>query len=533
MKHEQTVPQMGLRKDVREAKFTGIGAVKREYGGNPTLDLLVAGTQTASKVLAKKKELDLEQMTLESDRTLNGYRQLLGEATSEEDFDRIAKEAEDDLSTRFNDRFFGSEFWEEHGDNILNAHREDVEKIREKKQFDFTKQSLNDVLGQNQNMLAYSEGKRGDTLLARGMDIIDKTDFLDDEEKNKYRDEYLKTGILNLALNDADEAYKMVDKFSLKQGDDVKKQIMQTRNLSEEAVKAQENKRLRDKEIAEYNQTFAYWQAKERGEIKPSEFFVLTAGKDDEMLWGDFDNRSETPLADAYKIVKRINNGEQLSAQDIRLAGNQFISAYRQKKLGLDEVGALHNQLILSQVGENGSQLLFDNDVDKLVDLVLLPDVEISGKKSLADDFMENKAKLAFDIYETYYSKKTALADEFVERGGEITPALEKRFRKLALKETREEMGLKENVSGDLSFSELKRVLKNAYVGFDERNVWRKFYEKAPYVEDKKALMRQIAMAEQKKELSYPQFDTLAELESSGLGVGERFYFKGRLAVKA
>ena len=93
-------------------------------------------------------------------------------------------------------------------------------------------------------------------------------------------------------------------------------------------------------------------------------------------------------------------------------------------------------------------------------------------------------------------------------------------------------MGIVENTGAEVSVSGLKRVLKNVYTGNDEREVWRRFYAKAPYAEDKKALFKQIAAEEERRELSYPQFDTLAELEDAGLLRGEKFYFKGRLAVK-
>ena len=43
--------------------------------------------------------------------------------------------------------------------------------------------------------------------------------------------------------------------------------------------------------------------------------------------------------------------------------------------------------------------------------------------------------------------------------------------------------------------------------------------------------MRRIATEEQKRELSYPQFETYDEVMQAGLAPGDWFYFKGRLAV--
>lgn len=41
-------------------------------------------------------------------------------------------------------------------------------------------------------------------------------------------------------------------------------------------------------------------------------------------------------------------------------------------------------------------------------------------------ELMEHKAKLAFDIYQNYYGRKTALAEEFAAQGGQMTPAAAK-----------------------------------------------------------------------------------------------------------
>ncbi len=531
MANRQSVPSMAgsgvMALQTAKASPTPTG-MKREYAGNGMTEFLAEAADVTSLALKKKKISDFEQMSYETDEVLQGYRAQLSNAKSAEEFDTISKAAEDDLKSRFADRLNGAEFWSEHGANILRANRSDVQKMREKKDFDFGKESLTSMLSGSQNMLARSAGDKGDKLLARAVAEIDNTPFLETAEKQQYRDDYLKTGILNLALNDPDKASAMTDKYMPAFRDELKKRIDDTRVLKEAFDKQEKERRQREADIAEYRQAFSYWQAKEEGNINPAEFYVLTAENKPETLWGERENRSDTPLADAYRIVKKINSGSQLSAEELRNAGNHLISAYRQKKLGLLEVGELQNQLMLAEGDKAFSGLLFDKEVDALADRVFMPDAEGTD----AADFMEEKAKLAFQIYENYYSKKTALADEFAEQGGVITPALEKRFRKQALAETCAEMGIVENTGAEVSVSGLKRVLKNVYTGNDEREVWRRFYAKAPYAEDKKALFKQIAAEEERRELSYPQFDTLAELEDAGLLRGEKFYFKGRLAVK-
>ncbi|MCM1324637.1 MAG: hypothetical protein NC218_10985 [Acetobacter sp.] len=531
MANKQTVPQtsgsgvMALQ-TVRSTPIP-VG-LKREYAGNGTTEFLAKAAETGGEALEKKKEIDFEQMRYETDEVLQKYRVQLRDAQSAEEFDAISKSAEDDLKNRFTDRFNGPEFWFKNGRELLKANRTDVEKLREKKNFDFGKASLNEMLATSQNMLAHSAGDKGEKLVSRAVDEIDVTPFLSDEEKTQYRQGYLKTGILNLALNDPDKAVGLADKYLPEFSGELKTRIEQTRLLNEKYAKQVEEERLREKEIAAYQQAFSYWQAKEEGSLKPAEFYVLTAEDDADVLWGTKEYRSAAPLAEAYQTVKKINRGERLSAEEVRHIGNNLIAAYRQNKLSLDEVGTLHSQLMLAEGDKSFSGMLFDKDVDALTDRVFLADEDVDD-----DAFLEAKAKLAFQIYENYYSKKTALADEFAEQGGMITPALEKRFRKQALAETKAEMGIMENTGDDVSFAGLKRLLKTVYSGRNEREIWQRFYAEAPYVEDKKALFKRIGAEVERRELSYPQFDTLAALEEAALPKGARFYFKGRLAVKA
>ena len=278
-----------------------------------------------------------------------------------------------------------------------------MQKMREKKDYDFGKESLTSMLSGSQNMLARSAGDKGDKLLARAVAEIDNTPFLETAEKQQYRDDYLKTGILNLALNDPDKASAMTDKYMPAFRDELKKRIDDTRALKEAFDKQEKERQQREADIAEYRQAFSYWQAKEEGNINPAEFYVLTAENKPETLWGERENRSDTPLADAYRIVKKINSGSQLSAEELRNAGNHLISAYRQKKLGLSEVGELQNQLMLAEGDKAFSGLLFDKEVDALADRVFMPDAEGTD----AADFMEEKSQArVFRFMKTITAKK-------------------------------------------------------------------------------------------------------------------------------
>lgn len=533
MANRQTVPdtRLGGVNMLREASAREAPIAKREYGGNPSLDLAISGLEVASEVMRVKKKFDDEQMRLETVGVLQEYRSQLAAAQSEEEFDTISKTAEDDLKNRFLDRFNGKEFWSEHGEKILETNRADMAKLRQQKEVDFGRQSFAQAMEANRNMLAQSLGENGDKLIARGVDEIEQASFLSEDEKQQYKTGYLQSGILNLSLNNPERALALSRKY-FPEDEELPRQISETQTLRRQTEKNMAAKQQRAQDIAAFNRAFSLWQARENGELSPAEFHILTARGDKSLLWGDTENRSEIPLADAYRIIKKINSGSELSAEEYQTACNSFISAYRQHKLGIDVVGSLHNQLMLAQGDKNVSGMLFDSDVDGLADRVLLPDIDSASATGFKRELMEQKAKLAFDIYETYYSKKTALADEFIEQGGEVTPMLEKRFRRQALQETAAELGLKENAGGELRFADLKRVLKNVYTGANERGVWQKFYEKAPYAEDKRALFKQIAAEEQRRELSYPHFDTLAEVEAADLEAGEKFYYRGRLAIR-
>lgn len=533
MANKQTVPDTRLDgvNVLREASAREAPIAKREYGGNPSLDLAISGLNAVSEVMRVKKKIDKEQMRLETAGVLQDYRSRLASSRSEEEFDTISKAAEDDLKNRFQDRFNGKEFWNEHGEKILETNRADMAKLREQKEVDFGRQSFAEAMETNQRLLAQASAESGDKLIARGIDEIEQTPFLSEDEKQQYKTGYLQSGILNLSLNNPERALELSRKY-FPDDEELPKQISETQSLRQQAEKDAAAKQQRVRDIDTFNRAFSLWHARENGDLSPAEFHILTARGGKSLLWGDVENRSETPLADAYRIIKKINSGSELSAEEYQTACNSFISAYRQHKLSIDAVSSLHNQLMLAQGDKNVSGMLFDSDVDGLADRVLLPDIDSTATTGFKRELMEQKAKLAFDIYETYYSKKTALADEFIEQGGEVTPMLEKRFRRQALQETAAELGLKENTTGELRFVDLKRVLKNVYTGTNERDIWQKFYEKAPYAEDKKALFKQIAAEEQRRELSYPHFDTLAEVEAADLEAGEKFYYRGRLAIK-
>lgn len=448
---------------------------------------------------------------MEAAASLRASRQAMEAAETPEQLREIATTAEKSLPAQFGSENSGKAFWQEHGDKILEANRADTAKIAAMKQADFGRNSLRSMLADNQNLLAETaEPVQAEKLLEMGTGEIERTPFLTPEDKQFYRDGYLKTGILNLALNSPE-----------------------TRRLNEEGAKRQQERERQRSYLAAYGDAQSLWQKRERGEISPAQYYVLSADTNPEMLWGDGEDRSPAPLADAYRLVRKMNEGESLSAEEVRDAGNSLISAYRHNELGLEETAALQNQLVAAQQGGNASELIFDRAVDELADRAFMRDIPAGAEQytPYGRELMEHKAKLAFDIYQNYYGRKTALAEEFTAQGGQMTPAAAKKIGRQALAETAAELNLKETPGDAPSFGELRRTLKSSYSGSGERRIWERFAKEAPYAEDKTAVMRRIATEEQKRELSYPQFETYDEVMQAGLAPGDRFYFKGRLAV--
>lgn len=82
-----------------------------------------------------------------------------------------------------------------------------------------------------------------------------------------------------------------------------------------------------------------------------------------------------------------------------------------------------------AQQGGNASELIFDRAVDELADRAFMRDIPAGAEQytPYGRELMEHKAKLAFDIYQNYYGRKTALAEEFTAQGGQMTPAAAKK----------------------------------------------------------------------------------------------------------
>ncbi len=499
---------------------------------------------TADMLADKMQKTENERLAMQADVSLKDTRQALENAQSPEQLQDIIKNNDKLLASQFDGDETAQNFWKKYGDKIREANHNDAQKIVAKKQIDFGKQSLNSMLADNQNLLAETQDDlKGRKLLQMGVDEISSTPFLSDKDKETYRDGYLKTGILNLALNNPDAADNAVDAYF---SDDaaksaLKAQIQQTKSINSEYFQQNQEKQKRLSYLNRLNDLQNLWQKKETGEISPAQYYVLSQQKDENVedsdafsLWGDNEQRSDVPLTETYRLVRKMNEGTQLSAQEICDASNYLINAYRQNKLGFEETSTLQNQLMAAQVEKNTAELLFDKEIDVLADKAFAADMPVSLTNSdyAAKSFMENKAQFALNLYQNYYAQKTALTSDLLKNGGQLTPLIEKQISRLALDNVAKDLKLKTNATQDaVSFGELKQTLQTAYSGNDVFPIWEKYAQVAPYNEDKIETMRKIAREMQRKELNYPRFDSYEELIQADLAPGDKFYFKGRLAV--
>lgn len=535
MANKQTVPSSNLRgvfiKDEIRSDPVPVEK-KRELASNGTASALFFASVGVGNFLKERRAHEIEKRKFLVDNDLQAYRERLNNAKNPEEFMEISKGIETDLRDKYQNDFFGKEFWNEHGEKILEANLSDIEKIRQNKQVEFGKNSLNEMLALNQNMLVSANASKANVLLANAVDEIDNSVFLSQDEKKNYRDGYLRAGIVNLALNDDEEALVQAKKYFGDDKDLIEK-ISETKRLKEIAYESKQEEEKRQKYLSEFSDVISLWQQKAKGNISDAEFFVLTKDVNKNLIWGDRENRSYYPLVEAYKLVKKMNSGQRLTVDEVGEAGNYIINAFNKKQIGAEEAVSWQNQILMGQTDKSSAELIFDNKADELADLVLMEDVEYNKNMfGEAENFMEQKAKLSFDIYENYYGKKMALTEEFRAMGGVVTPAMKRKFARQAIEETRDELGLKQNVGDKISFYELSRLLQKNYAEADEELVWARFYNLAPYVEDKKSLFKSIASEERRKVLNYPQFDSLDEIESANLNSGDKFYFNGRLATK-
>ena len=505
--------------------------LKRYISGGEYIGAVVAGLDKISEKM-ERKLIEEKDNKLKADSLLQNYRIVLGQAKSSDEFESVALSMNEEIKNFFMSSESGKDFWNKHGDKIIENNNLDLEKIRVKKEYDFGKNALKMMLADNQSLLVGADGNKGGLLLEDGVREIENTKFLDDEEKKKYRQGYLKTGIYNLALSDIDGAKEQANKYKLSLGDDFIKSIDELEALKIKQKQTEIVKNERKEFVKRFGNALNLWQQKEKGAILEPEYYVLSKEYEDVGLDVNYNSlKNRLPMSEAYAVVKKMNSGEVLEIDEICSASKALIGAYNNRKMNLDEVSHLQNKLMYSQEEGNSIIDFLDAEVDELVDNIFIKDISARSREAM--NIMEEKARLGLLINDAYYDKKMALMTKFNKEGGKITPKVDRIIKKQALNEIKTEFGYMENWGGSLDFAQLKSILKIYYNGNDDNEIWEKFYKKAPFCEDKRGLLKKLAIEQQKIELNYPNFNSWAEVLDADLGENDKFYFRGRLARKA
>ena len=211
MANRQKIAPMGLAGVMAQRGLQTTLTVpgKRFVAGNGGLETAGLLVDAGKKMAEERLETEKQRQAMEAAASLRASRQAMEAAETPEQLREIATTAEKSLPAQFGSENSGKAFWQEHGDKILEANRADTAKIAAMKQADFGRNSLRSMLADNQNLLAETaEPVQAEKLLEMGTGEIERTPFLTPEDKQFYRDGYLKTGILNLALNSPETAEK-------------------------------------------------------------------------------------------------------------------------------------------------------------------------------------------------------------------------------------------------------------------------------------------------------------------------------------
>ena len=503
--------------------------LKRYVAGGELMTDVADVVSKAANIWEENNRLEEQKNMLEADAVLKNYRNALVFSKSMDEFDEIAKGINSGVTEYFAKSSGGNDFMKKYGERLLSLNNEDVKKLRIQKEYDLGRNNLDIILANSQNLLQTAKGEKADILLSRGVETINNTSFLTDVEKNDYRDRFLRNGIYSIALQNVDEAKKQALKWENNVKDDLLNGIDEIEKIKIQEDKELEEKAYNDKYMGALNEAINLWQMKERGEIGKAEYKILSLEHND-YLWGDNGDNKGT-LIDAYKIVRRINQGENVDVKEINNVSNYLIKGYKNNEIGFEEVANFQKQLLASRIDKKTQERLFDKEIDVLLDNVIGRD-DFSNNE-VAKIAMNEKAKMAFKVYDAYYGKKLALFKEFVEGGGSLTPKVERVLNKTVLNEVKNEFGFEEGIEGEFDYKQLKSILKEHYNGGEENEVWRKFYKDVFFVKDKKELLMNIAKRQMKKEIFYPSFDNWNDVLKADIEKGEKFYFKGRLAVKA
>ena len=520
MANRQSIPVTNLLGATAEKELKGAVITlgdKREMPDDEKLIAAGAAVDVTNLMLKYKQKTDDQSARLNVASTLQSYRQQLMNADTLDDFDNISKQSETIFKNGIGNNENEKNFWRENGAKIMELNRRDTENLRCEKMAEFGKKSLQQMLSDNQNVLAVQPMGKGENLLQQGVDEINVSPFLTDSEKEQYCTDYLKTGILNLALQSSDDALSAAENY-FPDNEEIKEKISEINGLRLKAEERAQKAKEEAQAVTDVTKSLRLWQQKETGEIDEAAYYVLRQQLPADNFVEVEKKKSATPLYDAYRLLKEKSYGEGFNSQEMRTLGNSFISAYQQHKIGLNEAIDWQNQFIRA----TGFEAPVNDAIDKIFG------ADTTAHSADANNFMEYKAKLAMEFYETFAAEKAKQLNRFSAEGGVITPAVERQLSFDALNVTKEHLGFKEG--NMFSFDGLKQAMRAVYQGNQTDEIWQQFYRQAPYAEDKEKLMRKLAAAAEKKELNLPKFESYEDVLKAHLSRGEKFYFRGRLA---
>lgn len=485
MANKQSLPKVNVKGAELRQMVQGVPLIKYVKHEH---DDLGSDFETVNAVLGvskavithQQKRLKDDAKRMEAAALLNTYRQGLVATKTFEDFDILADGFDDFMKADFEDDE-SKVFWQEHGQNILDANKEDTEKLREIKSVEFGKNSLNQLLADAQNMIALAPD--GGKYLEMGGEEIAQSVFLTEAEKEKYQYNFYKNGILNLALQDADAAEVARAKY-LTDDEELKDEIKKISELRLKAIEQQQQEQQKREDFAAQKEAVSLWQRKQTGALDEASYYVLAKGVG--ARFGDEEN-AKGNITEAYQVLKRLNEGEKLFDEEIFAANQALISAYDEGKAGFEEVVFAQN-FLFDKEGQNNRGV--DRAINELMDRVMLPDAEDESLE--AEAFMEEKAKLALQVSEAYYARKNDLIHEAKAQGKTISLGVLNACARKAMHEVCEMFDFDEDEEG-ISFAELENELEENYPNADKAVVWKEFAKRAPYAKDKEKLFQRLA----------------------------------------
>jgi len=475
-----------LQKTVRTPAIKS--AMKQLAEDDSHLDDLQISLNYQKKILQHQNKSSYQTQKLKTAAALGVYRRQLLASQSASEFDNIAQAADTMLQGTFAD---GDEddmqFWQQNSAKILDANRRDTERLREIKQPEFAKQNLLSLLADTQSVLAQIPVSHPDKIFEQGLQNIYDSSFLNDAEKESYKMKFLTDGILNLALQNPQAAETARTEF-LADNESLKNELDNLSKLQKEDELYQANLRKRRDDFNILKNNFLLWQEKEKGNINHAAYYLFT--NEEKFARDDEKYVMEKPLATAYNLMKNADD----TVEKTKEIGDCLVSAYNRKNLEFDEVALLQNEVVGAKANH---QKIFDEAFIDLTDKVFLEDNFDDTPE--ASQFMENKAKFAFELWGAYDDEKKLMEQSYINDGRTLTAGVKRRFEREAAAKVKDVFGLQE---GDeyLSLNELKNELDEIYKGSHQEQIWQKFYKEMPYVSDKKMCLKKLALYQLKKE---------------------------------